>query len=79
MNISIMPMLAVISGGGLVNLLVWIFAIALICYLLWWVIGYVGLPEPFAKIARAIVAFAAVIFLINAILQVAGGHGFIAF
>lgn len=69
--------LAAVSGGGLVNLLIVIIVIGLIAWLLWWVIGFIGLPEPFNKIARALIAVIAVIFLINALLQVSGGHGFI--
>jgi len=35
-------------------------------------IGYAGVPEPFAKVARVLLAIVAVILLINAILVVAG-------
>ena len=61
-----------ISGSGLISLLVGIIVVGLIFYLLWWLIGYCGLPEPFNKVARVILAVVAVIFLINVLLQVAG-------
>jgi hypothetical protein len=35
-------------------------------------IGYIGLPEPFNKIARALIAIVAAIFLINALLGLIG-------
>lgn len=61
-----------ISSSALVSLLVAIFIAGLICYLLWWLIGFIGLPDPFAKVARAIIAVVAVLFLINVLLQVGG-------
>jgi len=69
--------LAAISGSGLGNLLITVIVVGLICWLLWWLISYIGLPEPFNKIARVLIALVAVFFLINAILQVAGHDGFI--
>lgn len=69
-------MLAAISGGGLVNAVVWIIVVGLVVWLLWWLIGYVGLPEPFNKVARVIVAIIAVVLLINALMALVG-HPFI--
>lgn len=64
--------LAAISLGGLVPLLINIVIVGLILWLLWWLIGYVGLPEPFAKVARVILAVVAVIWLINMLLSLSG-------
>jgi hypothetical protein len=44
----------------------------LILWLLWWFIGYVGLPEPFNKVARVIIALVAVVFLIGLLLNISG-------
>ena len=55
----------VIEGSGLVGLLVWVIVIGCIFGLLWWLIGYIGLPEPFDKVARVIVALVAVIVLLD--------------
>lgn len=65
-------LLAVISLGGLVPLLINIVVVGLILWLLFWLIGYVGLPEPFAKVARVILAVVAVIWLINLLLGLTG-------
>lgn len=65
-------MIAVISGSALVTLLIWLVVAGLICWLLWWLIGYVGVPEPFNKVARVIIALVAVIFLINILLTLVG-------
>lgn len=61
-----------ISGSALLSLLILIIVAGLIFYLLWWLVGYCGLPEPFNKVARVILAVVAVIFLINLLLQVGG-------
>jgi hypothetical protein len=70
--VGITPVLAAISGSALMTMVIWIIVAALICWLLWWLIGYVGLPEPFNKIARVIVAVIAVVICINALLTLVG-------
>lgn len=67
-----MELLAQISGSAVVNVLIWIIVLGVVFWLLFWLIGYVGLPEPFNKVARVILAVAAVIVLINCLLMLAG-------
>jgi hypothetical protein len=66
-------MLAAISGQSLVQSLIFLVCVGLCFWLLWWLIAYINLPEPFAKVARVILALAAVVFLINLIMGI-GGH-----
>ena len=66
-------MIAVIATSGLLSLLVTLVVVGLICWLLWWFIGFVGIPEPFNKVARVLVALFAVVYLIN-LLMGFGGH-----
>lgn len=61
--------IAAVTGGSLVSALITLVVVGLVCYLLWWFIGYVGLPEPFNKIARVLVALVAIVFLINMLLS----------
>lgn len=75
MNLLILA--AVISGSALVTAFIWIIIAALICWALWWFIGYVGLPEPFNKILRVLVALFALLVVINVLLALAG-HPFIS-
>ena len=63
---------AAVSGEGLLSLLVTLIIVGLICYLLWWFVGYIGLPAPFDKVARVIVALIALIFLLNVLLSMMG-------
>lgn len=65
-------LLAAISGDALVNALIWLVIVGIICWLIWWFISYIGLPEPFNKVARVLVALIAVVFLINALLTLVG-------
>ena len=67
-----MNTLALISSEGIVNSLVWLICMGIVFYLLWWLIRYVGLPEPFAKVANVLLAVAAVIILINIVMGFAG-------
>jgi hypothetical protein len=56
---------AAISGQILFHAVIGIIIAAVIWWLVNWLIGYIGLPEPFNKVLRVIVAIVAVIFLIN--------------
>jgi uncharacterized membrane protein len=67
-----MSIIAAISGQSLVNAVIWVLIAGLIFWLLNWLISYVGVPEPFNKIAKVIIAIVAVVMLINALLTVAG-------
>jgi hypothetical protein len=65
-------MIAAISGSQIVSALIWLICIGLVFWLCNWLVSYIGLPEPFAKVAKVIIAVAAVIFLINVIMSLAG-------
>jgi hypothetical protein len=64
--------LAAVTESGIVNAIVWICCIGLIFYLLYWLIGKLGVPEPFNKIAYAILAILSVIFCIRLLFRFAG-------
>jgi hypothetical protein len=71
--------LAVISGGQVGSLLIQLVVAGLIFWLVLWFIDWVGLPEPFAKVAKVIIGIVVLIFLINVLLGLSGsGHQFIA-
>ena len=69
-------LLAQVTTSPLVNLLVQVVVVGLICWLLWWFIGWAGVPEPFNKVARVVIGLVAVLFLINILLRVSGNSGF---
>jgi predicted tellurium resistance membrane protein TerC len=60
------------DAATLVSFVVWIIVVGSIFGLLWWLVGYVGLPEPFNKFARVAIAVIAVLMLINLLLGLVG-------
>lgn len=62
-----------ISLSGAVMVVVYLVVAGLIFFLLDWLIRYVGVPEPFAKVARIILAILAVLVVIGLLLSLVGG------
>lgn len=67
-----MEMFAAISGSSLVMALIWIVIAAVLFFLLNWFIGYVGIGEPFLKVAKVIIAIVVLVLIVNALLTIAG-------
>ena len=42
----------------------------------WRFVGWVGVPDPFAKVIKVIVGLVVLIWLINVLLSLGGRHGF---
>jgi len=61
-----------LSVEALVELVLYLIIIGGIFWLLLFLIDYVGLPEPFAKIAKVVVMIIGVVLLINVLLSFAG-------
>ena len=61
-----------VSGSVLLNAFIILVVAGLICWLIWWFIGYIALPEPFNKVARVLVALVAIVFLVNFLLGFTG-------
>jgi hypothetical protein len=70
------PMLGEISGGAVVECLIWLVIAALIYFVVDWGLKKIGLPEPFNKIAQVILILLVVVALVNGLLLLAG-HPFI--
>lgn len=64
--------LSVITGEDLVNLIVALVVMGLVWWLLYWLVSYLAPPEPFAKVAKVILAVAAVLILINLLMGLTG-------
>lgn len=62
-----------ISLSAAISVLVYIIA-GVIFALLWWLVGYVGLPEPFNKVAHVVLAVLAAFVLIGILLSLVGGQ-----
>jgi hypothetical protein len=60
------------NASALVSFVVWLIVLGSIFGLLWWLVGFAGLPEPFNKVARVAIAVIAVLLLINLLLGIVG-------
>jgi hypothetical protein len=50
---------------SIINLIITIILLGLVFYILFWLLGKVGLPEPFNKVALVLIALAAAIVLLS--------------
>lgn len=53
------------NGTNLLSFLVMIIVAGLVFWLLVWLIDWIGLPEPFNKVAKVVVGVAAVLYLLG--------------
>lgn len=63
-----------ISISAAVTVIVGLIVAGLIFWLLYWLIGQIDPPEPFRKVAVAILAILAVLVLIGLLLSFVGGQ-----
>ena len=63
-----------ISIHTAVTVIVYLIVAGLIFGLLWWLVNYCDLPEPFAKFARVALAILAVLVIIGILLSLVTGH-----
>ena len=65
-------LIASLSGESVLSAVIYLIVIALCFWLVWWLVEYVGIPEPFHKIIKVIMAVAAVVICINVLMGLAG-------
>ena len=58
-----------LNVDSLLQGLIYIVIIGVIFWLIWWFIGYVGIPEPFNKVLRVVIGLVALIVLIQFLLR----------
>jgi len=57
----------------LLSLLIGLIVVGVIVYLLMYAVDYVGLPQPFNKVAKVIIILIAIVYLINLLSPFIGG------
>ncbi len=62
-----------ISLSGLIATIIYLIVVGLIIWLLHWLIGYCGIPEPFNKVARVVLAVVSVIICSLLLLSLVSG------
>lgn len=63
-----------ISISAAVTVIVYLIIAGVVFWLLWWLVDYVGLPEPFRKVANVFLAVLAVLVVIGVLLSLVGGQ-----
>ncbi len=48
----------------LLSVVIYLVIAGLLFWLIWWFVGYVGIPEPFNKVIRVVIGLAALVFLL---------------
>jgi hypothetical protein len=61
-----------ISATALIQLVIWLLIAGAVWWLLNWLVDYIGVPEPFRKVIKIILAIIAVLIVINALLMLVG-------
>jgi hypothetical protein len=65
-----------LSLGSLVELVIYLLVVGGVLWLLLWLVAYIGVPEPFSKVAKIIIMIVGVLILINVLLGFAGSPMF---
>jgi len=56
----------------MISLLITVVVFALICYLIFWAMGYLGVPEPIRKVVTVVIVLIAVIWILTNFLPTGG-------
>jgi hypothetical protein len=59
----------------LISLLITVAVFALVCYVIFWLIGYLGVPEPIRKVVVVVIVLIAFIWILSAFLPGTGFGG----
>lgn len=62
---------------SLIGLLITVAVFALVCYVIFWLIGYLGVPEPVRKVIVVVIVLIAVIWILSTFLGTSTGHGYL--
>ena len=60
------------SLQGMISVVIYLVIIALIFWVVWWFIGYVGIPEPFNKVLRVVTGLIALLVVVSLLLGLVG-------
>jgi hypothetical protein len=59
----------------LIGLLITVAVFALVCYVIFWLVSYLGVPEPVRKVIVVVIVLIAVIWILTNFLPGAAVHG----
>lgn len=61
-----------LTASGLLMLLIELIIAGVFVWLLMWAVGYIGLPEPFAKVAKVVIVLIVILILVGLLMSMAG-------
>jgi hypothetical protein len=61
-----------LSESNITNAIIWVCVMGLVIWLLYWLIGKLAIPEPFSKIAYAVLAIVSVVLCIKILFKFVG-------
>ena len=61
-----------IDASLLIHAVVYLIVLGLVFWLLHWLLGQIAIPEPFNKVARVVLAVAAVLVVIGVLMSLIG-------
>ena len=61
-----------LSESNITNAIIWVCVMGLVIWLLYWLIGKLAIPEPFNKIAYAVLAIVSVVLCIKILFKFVG-------
>jgi hypothetical protein len=50
---------------SLIGLLITVAVFALVCYVIFWLIGYLGVPEPVRKVVVVVIVLIAIVWILS--------------
>lgn len=63
-----------ISLSAAVSVVLYLIVAGLVFWLLFWLVDYCGIPEPFNKVAKIILAILAVLVIIGILISIVNGQ-----
>jgi len=60
------------TESNITNAIIWVCVMGLVIWLLYWLIGKLAIPEPFNKIAYAVLAIVSVVLCIKVLFKFVG-------
>ena len=69
---SPLALAAGMDTGNFLNTIIYLVIVALVFWVIWWFLGYVGVPEPFNKVIRVLLGLAALLVVVNVLLSLIG-------
>jgi len=62
-----------VSVDNLIEVVIYLVILSLVFWVIWWFVGYVGVPEPFNKVIRVVIGLVALLVVVSLLLGMLTG------